>query len=435
MKSPNRLSGWGRYPVIDSNAMELNELLPLEPLPSGQPFIATGNLRSYGDAALAPLHYSSLRFNRFISFNDQTGLISCEAGVLLADIIEVFLPRGWFLAITPGTKLITVGGAVASDVHGKNHHIQGCFSECVESLELLLPKQQRLVCSRTENVALFHATCGGMGLTGVITRVSFYLKRVNSQWLEQTTVKTTNLAETFSAFEQYKNAPYSVAWIDCLAKGSELGRCLLMAGDFAGDGDLLYQPKRNLNIPFNFPTFTLNSWSVKAFNHLYYAKATAGTSQQRVGIDAFFYPLDAIQNWNRIYGKNGFVQWQFVLPKEASLEGLTSILKAVTEEGLGSFLAVLKLYGTHNSNWLSFPIEGYGLALDFKMQPGLVPFLTRLTDEVIAFGGRVYLAKDALLTQAQFERSYPSTNAFRQLRHQLGLTTSFQSLLSRRLDL
>ncbi len=428
-----KLSGWGRYPLVDSRALGTNHQAWW-----AECFIPAGNHRSYGDAALAPVYLSMLKQNRLISFDDQTGLLICEAGVLLSEIIEVFLPRGWFLAVTPGTKLITVGGAVASDVHGKNHHIQGCFSECVESFELLLPNQssnQTQTCSRSENSDLFHATCGGMGLTGLITRVSFYLKRVESQWINQTTIKTDNLKHTFEAFEQSKDSPYSVAWIDCLAKGESLGRSLLMVGDFAKDGDLSYKPKNNLTIPFDFPAFALNSLSVKAFNALYYGKAAKGESQQRVGIDSFFYPLDAIHHWNRIYGKNGFVQFQFILPKAVSFEGLKAILKRISQSGMGSFLAVLKLYGAANQNWLSFPMEGYSLALDFKIQPNLVDFIRELTDQVVELGGRVYLAKDALLTREQFEQSYPKVEQFRALRKDMGLDAHFQSLLSQRLGL
>lgn len=424
-----KLSGWGRYPVVDSAQIKQYSLS------WSQSFIPAGNFRSYGDAALAPFHLPMRSQNRFIAFDEDAGLLSCEAGVLLSEIIEVFLPRGWFLAVTPGTKLITVGGAVASDVHGKNHHIQGCFSACVESFELLLPDNETKNCSRTENTDWFHATCGGMGLTGVITQVSFYLKRVQSQWIEQTTIKTANLRETFAAFEQYQTSPYSVAWIDCLAKGDSLGRSLLMVGDFAQEGDLDFKPKNNLTIPLDFPSFALNPFSVKAFNALYYGKARTGKSQQRVGVDSFFYPLDAINHWNRIYGKNGFVQFQFIVPKAVSFEGLETILKRISQSGMGSFLAVLKLYGSQNQNWLSFPMEGYSLALDFKMQPGLVDFIRSLTDEVVALGGRVYLAKDALLTREQFEQSYPKVEQFRTFRQDMGLSSHFQSLLSQRLGL
>ena len=424
-----KLSGWGRYPVIDSVALKQSRQAWSEP------FLAIGNHRSYGDAALAPLHLPMHLQNRLITFDEQSGLLTCESGVLLSEIIDVFLPRGWFLEVTPGTKLITVGGAVASDVHGKNHHIQGCFRECIEAFDLLLPTGVVKTCSRTHNTDFFHATCGGMGLTGVIVQVSFYLKRVQSQWIEQTTIKTANLHETFTAFEQFSDSPYSVAWIDSLAKGSNLGRSLLMVGNFAGDGDLDFQSKKNYSIPIDFPTFALNRLSVKAFNSLYYNKAVKGKSQQRVGVDIFFYPLDAINHWKRIYGKNGFVQFQFILPRTVSFKGLESILKRISHSTMVSFLAVLKLYGTENKNWLSFPMEGYSLALDFKMQPGLVEFIRTLTDEIVALGGRVYLAKDALLTRDQFEKSYPNVKQFRTFRQEMGLSAYFQSLLSQRLGL
>lgn len=425
-----KLSGWGRYPVIDSTALATQQSDWW-----ASPFICLGNARSYGDAALAKQHLPMQRMNRFLAFDEQAGLLTAEAGVLLADIIEVFLPRGWFLSITPGTKLITLGGAIASDVHGKNHHVQGCFSQCVAWLDLLLPNNEVKRCSATENTDLFHATCGGMGLTGVILRAAFYLKPVKSQWINQTTIKTTNLKQTFEAFEQNQHHTYSVAWIDCLAKGEQLGRSLLMLGEFSEDGDLAYKSKPKKNIPIDFPAFALNTLSVKAFNTLYYGKATEGTSTQRVDVDTFFYPLDAINNWNRIYGKNGFIQFQFILPKAASFEGLTQVLKSISQAGMGSFLAVLKLYGAENKNWLSFPMEGYSLALDFKMQSGLAEFISDLTDQVVALGGRVYLAKDALLSKEQFEQSYAHVEQFRALRKELNLNCHFQSLQSQRLGL
>lgn len=425
-----KLSGWGRYPIIESKPLGSKH-----PSWWSQPFIAVGNSRSYGDAALAKYHLPMRSNNRMQAFDQQSGLLTCEAGVLLSEIINAFLPRGWFLSVTPGTKLITVGGAIASDVHGKNHHIQGCFSECVAWFDLLLPNNETLTCSLTENTELFHATCGGMGLTGVITRAAFYLKPVKSKWINQTTIKTKNLKQTFETFEQNKGCSYSVAWIDCLAKNERLGRSLVMLGEFSEDGDLSYKPKSNLNIPFNFPTFALNSFCVKAFNALYYGKASKNQSIQKVDIDSFFYPLDTISNWNRIYGKKGFVQFQFILPKAVSLEGLNSILTSISNSGMGSFLAVLKLYGAQNDNWLSFPIEGYSLALDFKIKNGLFEFLSDLTDQVVDLGGRIYLAKDALQTSDQFQNSYREVQKFKEIRKELSLNEHFQSLQSQRLGL
>jgi len=430
------ISGWGRFPVHHAKEFYCRDGLELSDDFQSASFIVRGNARSYGDSSLGNHFFSSKTgYKRFIAFDENTGLLRCEAGVLLSEVIDVFLPKGWFLKVTPGTKLITVGGAIASDMHGKNHHIEGCFSQCVDSLRLMIASGEVVTCSRQENRELFLATCGGMGLTGVILEASFYLKPVNSQFIEQRTIKTRNLKETFEAFEASSNETYSVAWIDCLAKGENLGRSLLMVGDFADDGDLDYRHRNKASVPFDFPTFALNGLSVKVFNTLYYGKASKGTSAQRVSLDTFFYPLDAIGHWNRIYGKNGFVQYQFILPKEVSFEGLQKILEKIADKGMGSFLAVLKLYGPENEHYLSFPMEGYSLALDFKMQKGLLPFLDELDEVVVALGGRIYLAKDARMKRSIFEQSYPRLETFKELRESLGLNKKFTSLQSERLGL
>ena len=355
--------------------------------------------------------------------------------MLLSEILESFVPRGWFLKITPGTKLITVGGAIASDVHGKNHHVAGCFSECVKDFKMMLADGEVITCSKEDTPELFKATCGGQGLTGVILTARIYLKRINSKTIDQTTIKTSNLKETFEAFEEYKTSPYSVAWIDCLAKGDEIGRCLLMVGDFRDDGKLDYQDKPKRSIPFTFPGFALNNWSVRAFNWLYYGKVKKRISKQRVDIDTFFYPLDAIGHWNRIYGKQGFTQYQFILPIEHSYEGLKEVLKAIADSGKGSFLAVLKLYGKANENYLSFPMEGYSLALDFKIEKGVFELLDQLDEIVTRYKGRIYLAKDARVSKEVFEQGYPQIDAFRQFRKDNGMDGVFQSLQSKRVGI
>ena len=280
-----------------------------------------------------------------------------ESGILLSEILKTIVPKGWFLKITPGTKFITVGGAIASDVHGKNHHKEGCFSECVEEFDLMLPDGNIASCNKKDE--LFKATCGGMGLTGVIISAKISLIKINSKNIDQITIKTKNLKETFQAFEDYSSYPYSVAWIDCLAKGKETGRCLLKVGNFSNDGDLSYKQKKKINIPFIFPLFLLNTLSVKIFNWIYYHKSYKNKSNQKVDIDEFFYPLDNLNNWNRIYGKKGFTQYQFILPKKDSYDGLFEILSAISNSGKSSFLSVLKLYGKENKNYLSFPMEGY----------------------------------------------------------------------------
>jgi len=383
-------SAWGMYPRIKSRRFTFDQPETLKDIiGEHNDLIAYGNGRSYGDSALNENIIDVRQKSYFIDFDENKGLLHVQAGILLSEILEHFVPRGWFLKISPGTKFITVGGAIASDIHGKNHHIEGSFSNCIKDFDIMLANGETVTCSKDANPDLFKATCGGQGLTGVILNARIYLKKINSKHIDQTTIKTKNLRETFEAFEEHKGQPYSVAWIDCLAKGDKIGRCLLMTGDFRDDGKLDYAPKKQITIPFNFPSFALKKWSVKTFNWLYYHRVTKRESAQIVDIDTFFYPLDAIGHWNRIYGKDGFTQYQFILPKNTSYEGLEKILRAIADSGKGSFLAVLKLYGEANENWLSFPMEGYSLALDFKMEKGLFELLDQLDEIVLQYEGRI----------------------------------------------
>lgn len=427
---------WGMYPKIKNTVFKFDKEETLKQIINDNDgLIPYGNGRSYGDSALSNNIINVKPKNYFIEFNEESGLLHVQAGVLLSDILESFIPRGWFLKVTPGTKLITIGGAIASDVHGKNHHVEGCFSECVEEFQIMQEDGEVVTCSKETTPELFKATCGGMGLTGIILDAKIYLKKINSQYIDQTTIKTKNLKETFDAFEEHSDKPYSVAWIDCLAKGNEIGKCLLMVGDFRDDGKLDYRIKKQKMIPFNFPSFALNNWSVRAFNWLYYGKTKDGVSKQIVNIDTFFYPLDAIGHWNRIYGKNGFTQYQFILPKEASYEGLKEVLATISKSGKGSFLAVLKLYGKANDNWLSFPLEGYSLALDFKIEKGLFELLDKLDETIVKYNGRIYLTKDVRVSKETFEKGYPQIETFRQYRKANKMDTKFHSIQSKRVEI
>ncbi len=429
-------TAWGNYPKIECKRFKFERVGELSNIiKSKSPLIPYGNGRSYGDSALAPNIVLTRQKDYFLDFDESSGLLHIQAGVLLSEILEHYVPRGYFLKVTPGTKLITVGGAIASDVHGKNHHKEGCFSSSVKEFDIMLPSGEVVTCSPEETPGLWRATCGGQGLTGVILSAKIYLKRIKSKYIRQTTIKTANLKETFEAFEEYSDMPYSVAWIDCLAKGDDIGKSLLMAGDFDTDGDLDYRLKAQKSIPIDFPAFALNSWSVKAFNMLYYGKVKERISKQKVDIDTFFYPLDAIGHWNRIYGKKGFTQYQFILPKESSFEGLQKILKVISESGKGSFLAVLKLYGKANENWLSFPMEGYSLALDFKIEDGLFELLERLDKIVVDYGGRIYLTKDVRVSKEVFEKGYSNIDRFRAFREENGMKDIFNSLQSIRVDI
>ena len=427
-----KLTSWGKYPLIDAtiNTPSMSQDLVL----AKQTGIARGLGRSYGDSALSENIVISERWNHFISFNEDTGELRCEAGVSLDDILTTFVPKGWFLSVTPGTKFVTIGGAIASDVHGKNHHLEGSFSDHVTSLTLITNGQE-ITCSKEENCDLFRATCGGMGLTGMITEATFKLKPITSAYIKQKVVKANCLETALALFEQHKGVPYSVAWIDCLSTGDNLGRSLLMLGEHAEKGALTTHKDGLLNMPCDMPSFLLNKYTIQAFNSAYYNKQLKEEVNNTIHYDPFFYPLDGINNWNRMYGRNGFTQYQFVIPKEAGKEGLTEILEAIAQSKQGSFLAVLKVFGEGNQNHLSFAMEGYTLALDFKLNDSLFALMDRLDTIVRKYAGRLYLSKDVRMSEEMFKAGYPHWEAFQALRKDYGVDQRYHSLQSKRLGL
>lgn len=430
------LSGWGRYPRMDVQTSQPTSLTHCaEILLNAKSLIPRGLGRSYGDSALAGQVLLTKQLNHFITFDDAEGLLTCEAGVSLSDILETFVPRGWFLPVTPGTRFVTVGGAIASDVHGKNHHLVGTFGQSVRRIEILLGNGTRVEASPDVHAELFNATCGGMGLTGIILAAELQLQRVKSNYMEQTTQKCPDLDSVLEAFESNNTRSYTVAWIDCLAKGLHLGRSLFFSGEHARDASLDPQSKATFHVPCDMPASLLNRHSVRAFNFLYYQRIRRVRLTQQVPIKSFFYPLDKLSHWNRLYGRQGFLQHQFVLPKSMGLLGLRSILQAIAESGLGSFLAVLKVFGPANQHFLSFPEEGYTLALDFKAEPAAFELLDTLDKIVLEYGGRIYLAKDARMTETMFKSTYPNWQRFEEVRAQWHAHGHFASAQSRRLGL
>lgn len=432
------MSGWGKYPEIEAQVLTPSTEKALQNIirtGSADGVTPRGLGRSYGDSSLGKLMVKTLRLNHMLSFEPQSGLLHCQSGVSLAEILEVFVPRGWFLPVTPGTKLVTVGGAIASDIHGKNHHIDGCFCDHVDFLDLLTGSGEIIRCSLHEHTQLFHATCGGMGLTGIILSAAIRLTPIKSACIDQVTFKSANLGESFELFEKQAEQPYSVAWIDCISSGDKLGRSLLMTGKHAEHGALAVHHNPGLSVPLDLPSFILNPYSIKAFNTLYYHKARQRETRATVHYDPFFYPLDGIGHWNRMYGKNGFTQYQFVIPKEAGLQAMDLILRTIVNSKKGSFLAVLKAFGEENRNLLSFPMEGYTLALDFKIEPDLFPLLDRLDAMVLDHGGRLYLTKDARMNAETFRKCYPKWEEFQSIRQQYGARHTFLSMQSQRLGL
>lgn len=431
-----KLLSWGNYPNVESEIFSYKEKVEAKKkVKTLTEFIPYGNGRSYGDSCLQKTIVYNKEYNNFLNFNEHKGILKCQSGILLSEILDVFVPKGWFLYVTPGTKFITVGGAIASDVHGKNHHNSGCFSEAIIGFSLLLPDGQIKNCSRIENRELFLMTCGGMGLTGIILDCSLKLKKINSTNIKQTIIKTKNLKETFYFFEEHKNATYSVAWIDCSAKEDQIGRSILTLGEHENDNSFNFSSKQKINIPFYIPSFIINKYTIKIFNFLYYNKVLKDKSITITHINSFFYPLDVIKNWNRIYGKKGFTQYQIVIPLENSYEGLKEILKRISKYGEGSFLAVLKLFGKENENYLSFPMEGYTLAVDFKIKKEIFTFLDELDSIVLKYNGRVYLAKDVRVQKENFEKGYKNIELFRRKRKEMNLTKYINSFQSKRLNI
>ena len=402
-----KVANWGNFPVVEKNIKSEDSLSKIQDfVKNNNQIIARGNGRCYGDASLSDNILSTKRLNKFISFDRINGILECESGVLISEILEVIIPQGYFLYVTPGTKFISVVGAIASDVHGKNHHSEGCFSEYLLEFDLLDEKNEILKCSKQENPEKFWATVGGMGLTGIILSAKFKLKNIETTFIRQESLKAENLDEIFELFENSESWTYNVAWIDCLQKGNNIGRSILLRGEHVlrheiseknGENPLKIVSKIQPKIPFFFPDFILNSFTVKIFNWLYYAKQNRKEVKQIVDYETFFYPLDFVQDWNKIYGKKGFIQYQMVIPKEKGKEGMRKILETIAKSGNGSFLAVLKLFGKNNPQaYNSFPMEGYTLALDFKVNDNLKKLVGKLDQIVEDFGGRIYLTKDAM---------------------------------------
>jgi len=440
-----KLSGWGRFPVLDARTLAPRGMEALKELVLSEPsLIARGNGRSYGDSAInTKATIETRHLNRMITFDPVSGQLVAEAGVLLCDIIDVFLPRGWFLLITPGTKFVTIGGAIAADVHGKNHHKEGSFRSCVDWIDVMGSDGVIQRCSSIENPTLFDYTMGGMGLTGIILRAAIRLRPVETAWIRQTTIAATDLSAVMAAFESTLDSTYSVAWIDCLGSGSRLGRSIVMVGEHAkveqlpqklAKSPFRTQIKRKWVVPFDFPSTTLNHLSVRLFNSLYYFAGSLKKGYRLVDWDTFFYPLDSILEWNRIYGKKGFSQFQCVLPLDRSKNGLTALLTEISAAGAGSFLAVLKRFGSQQSAF-SFPMEGYTLALDFPVNSKTLVLLDRLDQITIDHGGRFYLAKDSRMSAATLHASDQRVEDMKMYRSSLVNAARFSSTQSERLEL
>jgi len=414
------VSSWGNVIRAEHQVFSLaSRHDPFPDIDGVRSVLAHGNGRSYGDSCLNTgaglLLTRSL--DRFISFDRESGIVCCEAGVLLADILRLAMPSGWFVPVSPGTCFVTVGGAIANDVHGKNHHLAGTFSGHVRRLELLRSDGSRILCSATENPEWFAATAGGLGLTGVVTWAELQLRRIAGPLMDVETIRFENLDEFLAlCVESDGDYEYTVAWVDCLGSGKKLGRGLFQRANHSADPAPSNRHQRRLSIPFAPPVSLVNAVSLRIFNSTYYRRVPRGCTRTRADFASFFYPLDGILHWNRMYGPKGMYQYQCVVPTAAGRDATKALLEAIARSGLGSFLSVLKVFGaTASPGMLSFPREGITLALDFPNRGERLERLFRDLDSIVSSaGGRLYPAKDGRMPGSLFRSGYPRWQEFSQ---------------------
>jgi FAD/FMN-containing dehydrogenase len=411
------VGSWGNVVRGEHSSVSLQSRRdPFPQIDGVETVLPYGNGRSYGDSCLnvgAGL-VQTRKLDRFIRFDRENGVLACEAGVLLADILQIAVPAGWFVPVTPGTCSVTVGGAIANDVHGKNHQGIGTFALHVRRLELLRSDGQRILCSATENPEWFAATVGGIGLTGIVTWAELQLRRIPGPGMDVETIRFHNLDEFLAlSADSDRDFEYTVAWVDCLARGNRLGRGLFQrANHVAVQAE--NKPRRQLAVPFTPPFSMINAASLRIFNTAYYHAQTRDRRRALIDYAPFFYPLDAILHWNRLYGPQGLHQYQCVVPSAVGRDATAQLLQAIAGSGQGSFLAVLKMFGPLTSpGMLSFPRAGLTLALDFPNRGERLERLFSNLDAIVKdAGGRLYPAKDARMPGSLFRSGFPRWQEF-----------------------
>jgi FAD/FMN-containing dehydrogenase len=407
--------GWGRVPELGREVLG-EDLVKL----TRGATLTRGLGRSYGDSSLparATDKVAATRMgNRILKFDQATGVLRAEAGLSLFEINRLFIPKGWFSPVTPGTKFVTVGGMVASDVHGKNHHCEGCFGNHVRSLRMRLADDSVVECSPTKLPDLFYATIGGMGLLGHILEVEFVMSRIASPWIWMESQRVSNIAEYVTELNRAAPRwPMTMGWIDCLSSGNSLGRGILMAGRWATPDEARVPPPREspqVSMPVELPNWVLNPFTASVFNSLFYWKHMDQRAAGLVAPDPFFYPLDAILNWNRVYGPRGFTQYQCVIPRAAGVPAVIEFMKLLVKLGGASPLCVIKDCGPEGKGMISFPLEGTSIAIDMAVSPDIQTIVDRLNEFLIAAGGRIYLTKDRFTRPAHFRAMEPRLDAF-----------------------
>src|SRR5215469_16537742 len=444
------LTGWGRVAPTTATLAEPPTAQAVAELlrgPATGAMIPRGLGRSYNNAAQSDggTVIATANLNRIVELDEESGSVRCEGGVSLEDLMVAGLPHGWFVPVSPGTRQVTVGGAIAADVHGKNHHVAGSFASHVLAFDLALPGGEIRTVTPEGDPDLFWATAGGMGLTGLITLATIQLKKVETSLVKVDTIRTAGIDETMAILAEHdKKYGYTVAWSDSTARGKGLGRSVITSGDFAALDELpgadrgqpfAFDPRARLGAPDLFPPGLLNRYSITLANEVFYRKAPRLREGEIQTIGQFFHPLDAIRNWNRVYGPGGFRQYQYVLPFGAE-DAVRRSFEMVAAAHAPSFVTVLKRFGAGDPGFLSFPAPGWTLALDFPARtPALAPLLDALDRLVVDNGGRVYLAKDSRVSRGMFEQMYPRLEEFRKIRGDLDPSGLLASDLSRRLGI
>ena len=429
--APHQFESWGRYPKYGARVISLNWQGDFPAVLAGahDSALPVGLGRSYGDVCLLKdgTLLDTTGMNRLIGFDPATGILTAESGISLAQILDFAVPRGFFLPVTPGTKYVTLGGAIANDIHGKNHEVAGSFGNHIPCFELVRSDGTRRLCSPTENPDWYAATIGGMGLTGLITWAQLRLRPIVSRGIDYEGIQFHGIDEFLDLKQQYQHVEYTVSWVDCASTGKNFARGIFMLGDHSKvPAELKPSPEPKLVFPFDAPGFALNHTTVSMFNSVFFHKQIKPRVRKLQDYEPFFYPLDAVLHWNRMYGKRGLVQFQYAIPWENAKEGTIAILREIAKFGLASFLAVLKAFGDIPSlGMMSFPQPGIMFALDFPIKPGVTfPLMQRLGDMTLEFGGRLYPAKDAAMTASQFQTFYPEWQRFARFRDPM-LTSSF----------
>jgi decaprenylphospho-beta-D-ribofuranose 2-oxidase len=431
------INGWGRYGVYKTKLYKPKNInLVKKKLKNShlETFICRGLGRSYGDSSINSKIIELANIKKKIQISKKKKELVCSSNLSIKELLPILLKENFFLKVTSGTQYVTIGGAIASDIHGKNHHNDGSFCDHVNEIEILLANGKIIKCSKKKNKKLFLSTCGGMGLTGIILSAKIKLLKIPSNFIKETIIKSNSLKETISYFKKYNHKKYIVSWIDTSEKKNKLGKGIVYIGEHTKQNGKYFLKHRSLNLFFNFPNFFLNNFILRILNKIYFLK-NLKFKERIVEIKKYFYPLDNIKNWNKVYGKKGFVQIQILVSNKNLIKNLTKILLFFQQKNQVSFVSTLKKMGKGNKNLLSFPEEGYTITFDIKTNKNLKTFYKELEEVLIKMNAKIYLTKDVLMSKQYFEKTYINKNKFITYKKIYDPKFKFSSYQSKRLGL